>query len=449
MAFDDLRQYLEALRARGELWEVDGFLSPRYEVSALIDAAQEAGRGAVMVYPSGDAPPVRIAGNLLPSREAFALCLGVGAEEAIPVFAQRMKEALPPRLSRKAPVAEVKETVIDLGAILPVLTHYAGDSGPFITTGMITAGDPETGGYARGIHRMEVRGANKLGIALINPPLGTLLEKAAERGEKLKVAVSIGLEPLTLFSAALKAPHGVDKLSLAGGLRGTPVEVFKAPYTGFQVPAGSEFLLEGEVDPEECGPDGPLGEISGYSLSFPATPTFNVKAVCHRAQPIYHALNPASREADLMLTLVAEATLDPGLAKIFPCLKGFHFVPGTFGSCLNVKLSKTGPAEVRSLLLRLLSQPMVKKVAAVAMDVDPSDLAEVEWSVATRCQPERDVIIVGDLKGQPIDPSSGEGFKTSKIGFDATGFTLAEDRQKVVHDADARKKALALIKGHL
>jgi len=357
----------------------------------------------------------------------------------------RLQKAVETITTTAFPAIEVDRSGSDLMAVMPILTHYEGDSGPFITTGLISALDPETGAVARGIHRMEVRGPDRLGAALINPPLGVICQRARESGSKVKVAVSIGLEPATFLGSALKAPPGVDKLALAGALRGSPVEVALSPVNGIPVPARSEFLLEGVVDPADQRADGPLGEISGYALSFPATPTLHITSITHRKNPVYQALSPAGREADLILTLVAEATLDPGVRKSHPQLLDFGFVPGTFGSVLAVRVAKTGQAEVKGLLLRLLSMPMVKKIVAVAEDVDPCDLAMVEWSIATRCQPDRDLLVLSGLKGQPIDPSTAEGFVTSKVALDATGYNRVNDARRAVCETGAQKLATSIL----
>lgn len=438
----DLREYLADAKERGELIEPGGPLSLRHEITAFLDVVQERRKAAVFIPRASGGPDVAVAGNLFYSKSALAQAMGVEEGGFIDAFRERQTRPVDPVKVEAFPASGITSEKVDLPGTLPILTHYREDSGPFITTGLASAVDPETGVTARGIHRMELRGVDSLGIALINPPLGTLLAKAKAAGKKLPLAVAVGIDPITFIGAALKASPGTDKLAVAGGLKGRAVEVADAPLTGIPVPANAEFILEGEVDPDDMRPDGPLGEISGYSLAFQGTPTFRVKRIHHRANPIYHALSPASREADLILTIVAEATMDPGLRKAFPAIVDFVFVPGTFGSSMAVRMERTGRAEVRSLLARLLSLPMIKKVVAVGPDVDPENPCQVEWSIATRCRPAEDVIILSDLRGQPIDPSTGPGYATSKIAFDATGFSLPSGAVRVGHDPAAMARAL-------
>jgi 2,5-furandicarboxylate decarboxylase 1 len=343
-----------------------------------------------------------------------------------------------------APV-QALEVTVDLPRTLPILTHYKEDSGPFLTTGMLTARDPDTGTVARGIHRMELRGTKELGVALLNPPLVSVYAKHKERGTAMPVAAVVGIDPLTFCAFALKGSPQADKLAIAGGLRGTPVEVTTAAGTGLPVPARAEFLLEGEIDPTDERTDGPLGEIGGYSLTFHATPTFRVRRITHRLDPIYHALLPTGPEGDLLLATVAEASISSRVPDLFPFVRGTHFVPSTFGSSLVVQVAKAPREQVRSLLLHLLTLGMVKKVVAVADDVDPADPVEVEWSVATRFQADRDAVVLSDLKGQPIDPSCPDTFRTAKLAMDATGFERVRDRRRATFDPDAVKKAETLL----
>jgi 2,5-furandicarboxylate decarboxylase 1 len=420
VALRDLREALEAFRERDWLLEVRDELSPRHEASALLAASSRQGGRAVLFRKlAGSRVPA--VGNVAFGREAVALAMGVEASRVVETFCDRVSGLVPPGLVSEAPVLE-GEMPVDLGA-LPILTHYANDSGPFVTAGLASARDPETGELARGIHRMEVRGPDSLAIALNNPPLAEFYRKAKARGELLPLAVVVGLEPTIFLGCALKMPPGTDKLAKGGSLRGAPVELVEAPLTGIPVPARAEFLLEGEVDPSDERPDGPLGEVSGYSQGFPSAPTFRVQRIYHRREPIYQALLPTGPEADCLLTFVAEANLVPRLRELFPFALSFYFVPETFGCSVRITIREgTARHDIRALLLHCLGLPVPKKVVALAEDVNPKDQVEVEWSVVTRSQPDQDVLIVPALRGQVIDPSCPSPFTTAKMAVDATGY---------------------------
>lgn len=447
MGFRDLRHTVEVLRDRGRLLEVSEPVSTRFELAAVLAEAGR-GRGGAVYFSQVVDHCVPVVGNVVYGREVLAWALGV-SEGAVPEeLGRRLALSVPPEAAGEAPVLETAVSEhCTLAELLPILHHYEADSAPFVTTGLVSVVDPRTGETARGIHRMELRGPRELGVALLNPPVSEVYHFFKGRGEPLPAAVVVGVDPLTFASFALKGVALHEKLAVAGALRGEPVEVAAAPLTGITVPARAEFLLEGVIDPGDEREDGPLGEVGGYSLAFPSTPTFRVRRISHRTDPLYHALLPTGPEGDLLLATVAEAAAAPRVRSLFPFVRRYHYVPGTFGSSLVVQVDKAPREQLRSLLLHLLTLGSVKKVTAVAPDVDPADLVQVEWSVATRCQPDQDALILSDLKGQPIDPSCPVRFRTSKLALDATGFDRLGGRLPATLAGEAVERARTLLSG--
>jgi 2,5-furandicarboxylate decarboxylase 1 len=447
VGFRDLRETVAALRERGRLLHVDESVSPAHEVAAVLAVAGRRGQGAVY-FSDVAGHPVPAVGNVMYGREILGWAMGVD-EAALPdELSRRLASPIPARAAQEAPVLEctVPETT-SLQDVFPILTHSREDSGPYVTTGLVSALDPESGVVARGIHRMELRGARDLGVALINPPLAPLYARFKAQGKPMPVAVAVGVDPLTFACFALRGAAGADKLAVAGGLRGQAVEVVDGPLTGIPVPARAEFLLEGEVDPTDERPDGPLGEVGGYSLVFPSTPTFRVRRISHRSSPLYHVLLPIGPEGDLLLSVVSEANVAPRVRSLFPFVREIHHVPGTCGASLVVRLERAPRELIRSALLQFLTLGVAKKVVAVAEDVDPADLAKVEWAITTRCQPDRDAIILSDLKAPPIDPSCPEPFRTAKIAIDATGYERLGGRRPAEIAPEALAKARTLLAG--
>ncbi|MCL0095774.1 UbiD family decarboxylase [Dehalococcoidia bacterium] len=420
-------------------------LSAEHEISSFVWFASLTMEKAILI-PRVKGYDIPVVANLTFSRSVISLGMDVKTEELVPVFAQRMKTPIEPQMVTGGPVTEEVLPTANLMKSLPVLTHYAGDSSPFITTGLVSARDPDTGVTSRGVYRMELRGEKELGIALHNPPVADLYRKFKDRGEPLPVAVVIGVEPITFLAAALKSPPWVDKLAIAGGLRNSPLKVSPGAVTDIPVPAHAEFLLEGELDAEDERQDGPLGEISGYYLTIPKTPTFKVKRISHRDSPFYHALLPTGKEADLLLTFTAEASFSPRLRELFPFVLDFHFIPRTFGSSVVVRVTETEREHVRSLILHLLSMGMIKKVVVVDEEIKAEEPGEVEWAIITRCQPDKDSIVIGGLRGQAIDPSCPEIFQTAKLGIDATGFDSVKGWVRVSFPKESLSKAQSLLK---
>ncbi|WP_025322340.1 UbiD family decarboxylase [Deferrisoma camini] len=427
MAFRDLTGVLEFLRATGRLAEVGGPVSVRHEVAALLHVASRQHR-AVHVGRT-DRGPLPVVGNVLCHDEVLALGLGVPSEQAGRAFVERCTAEVPPRTGTDGPVLERSIEPAEIGEFLPVLTHYEGDSGAFLTTAVVSAVDPRTGAVARGVHRMEQRGPDRFGVALLNPPLSDVYAQARAAGRPLAAAVTLGHEPLTFLAAALKGRAGEDKMAAAGALRGEPVDLVSAPHTGIPVPAEAEILLEGEIDPSDERPDGPFGEISGYHVSFSATPTFVVKSARCRQSPLYHALLPTGWEADRLLGMVAEASVQALVGPAPVEVTAVRAVPFSYGASVVVRLAPATPDRIRAFLEILLRETRVKQVVAVAEDVDVEDPWDVEWSVVSRSQPDRDWVILPGLRGQPIDPSAHEHAVTAKAAVDATGYHRVPGRR--------------------
>jgi 2,5-furandicarboxylate decarboxylase 1 len=337
----------------------------------------------------------------------------------------------------------------DLMDFLPILKHYEKDSAPFITSGIVSATDPDTGAVGRGVHRMEYRGGNLLGITFLNPPLTTIYRKYLDKKMKMPVSITIGVDPGLFMSMALKASSGGDKLEAAGGLKGEGIKVIPSFDSPTEVPAAAEFLLEGYVDEGKVKQDGPMGEISGYYLSLHETPTVVVERLSHGDSPIYHALLPTCLEADMYLTFVSRAHIEESAKKFFTSITNLTFVPKTFGSSLVVNAAPTDKFKIRNMILFLLTFPMIKKVVVVDNDVNPEDLRDVEWAIITRCKAEEDIIILDRLQGQPIDPTAQEVYGVTKMGINATvmGKNIQERARIAAGDSERIQNILRSIGG--
>jgi 2,5-furandicarboxylate decarboxylase 1 len=412
--------FIEKLRTQGDLVSISTPLDPKYEISAVVS---EMGKkeGPALLFEKVKGYKVPIVGNLLGTKRRLAMALETDPDKLFIEVLSRLDRRSPPILTPDAFRKEVitKKGKVNLTALLPILTHYGKDSGPYITSGITSARDPRDGTTGRGLHRMEVRGPNRLGISLLNPPLAEIYAHCKKKGVKMEVATVIGMDPLVLISSIFKVPMGTDKLSLAGALKGKPIPLVKGRTVDIDVPQ-AEVTIEGYIDPTGKEKDGILGESSGYYMGFPKSPTIHVTAITYQAKAVYHAIIPWSLEVDNLLYLVHGLDFFPKMKVGVPCVRDIHLVPGTFGSHAVMSLETDDQGEVRRALTFALSFINVKKAIAVNTDVNVYDDQEVEWAMATRFQGERDLIIIPDLRGQPIDPSSREGFRTTKIGIDAT-----------------------------
>jgi len=419
-----LKEFVDYLEELGELQRISAPVDPRYEIAALIDRLGKNG-GPALLFEQVKGHAMPVVGNLIGSQRRLSLSLGVEDDDLIQGLLPNLDKCITPYLlteNNERAVFSVSEDNA-LHEFIPILTHYIQDSGPFITAGLTSARNPLDGTIGRGLHRLEIRGNDKIGISLVNPPLSEIYAWHKKQQTRMEVAITLGVDPAILVGTVLKAPRGIDKLDSIGGLVGAAVPTMKAQSIDLEIPAYAEIVLEGYIDPAEDEKGGILGEVSGYYMSFPS-PTIHVTTASMRRDAIYHGLLPRGSEVDQLLVFVYGLNITPKLKKEFPSLVGIHFVPGTFGSHIVMAMRPSVRGEIRRALTSAISFANVKKAVIVDEDVNIHDPLEVEWAMATRCQADRDAIIISDLKGQPIDPSCdltpGKGFLTAKMGIDAT-----------------------------
>ncbi len=446
----DLREFIRTLEVNRELIHVTETLSPKHEIPAVIQELSHV-KNKALFFDHVKGYEVPVVGNLLGTRKRLALALGVPEQEIREKYFSCKERRIKPVVVKDAPVKEVEIlSHVDLLGAIPVLTHHEKDSSPYLTCAIAIAKDPETGIRGMGIHRIQIKDKNRIGIFLATPPLAHFLAKSEAKGLPLEIAVVIGVDPLTFFSSVIRVPYGTDKLEIAGGLAGRPVEIVCCSTVGVEVPASAEFVLEGQVLPGERQEEGPFGESTGYYFRY-QSPVAEIKAITHRKNPIYQALLPFAYEDAMLVELCGEMEHLNDLQKLYPSVRRVHL--SNLGLMAVVQIKKESDREAKLIIDHLLGNPFTKTVIVVDEDVDPSDDHEVKWALSTRVQPERDVIIKSNMDGLVIDPSTGghrvspELFstlitKTSKMGIDATGPTEAYARFEKIDTPEETKRRL-------
>jgi 2,5-furandicarboxylate decarboxylase 1 len=448
-AHQTLREFVDVLKDQGELLSLSEPFDPKYEISTVLSELGKRKAPAIL-FEKAKGFRLSVIGNLFGTVKRLSLALGIEEDRLLEEMISRLEKRVSPVLVSEDPSTEVSVSgeKVDLLKVLPALTHYSKDSGPYITSGISSARDPETGVTGRGLHRMEVRGKNTLGISLLNPPLADVYAQHMKQGKKMEIATVIGVPPAVFIASIFKVPRGIDKLSVAGGLKEGPVETTMAGTVDVDIPAHGEIIIEGYIDPKDKEQDGTLGESSGYYMAFGKSPTVRVTGFRYRKGALYHAIVPWAREVDSLLYLVHGLDFIPKMRKDVPSLRQIHLVPMTFGSHVIMSIDSGHKGEIRRALALALSFTGVKRAIVVDTDVNPEDGQEVEWALATRFQADRDLIVIPELRGQPIDPSSrwtGEGFLTAKMGLDATR-PKKEGFEKVDVPEEVKRRLSAVLK---
>ncbi len=426
MPWSDLRTFLTALEARGDLVRIPEQVDWEYEAVALTRRTSDLDGPALLFERVRDSDTPCLSG-LFAAKRRVAWALEVAESDLDDVYREREGRAIEPVIAAgPAPCQEIVLTgdQIDL-TTLPILRHYERDGGRYITAGLQIANDPQTGRRNVSIHRMLLLDRNHLSVfAPLGRHLRTIIERCNDAGRPAEIATVIGTEPAIQIASQARAAYGEDELGVAGGLRGSPVELVRARTIDVHVPATSEIVIEGRIVPGRSVVDGPFGEYPGtYSDAKPA-PVLEVTAITMRSGAIYQntLTGMPMTENHWMMQAAATALAYREAFKITPEVKAVNVTPG--GSSRHhivVSIHKRHPSEARNLMLALLAAPIgAKLVTVVDEDIDVFDPLQVEWAMNTRMQADRDVIILPNLYSPTLDPSAPAPRTSAKMGIDAT-----------------------------
>lgn len=323
----------------------------------------------------------------------------------------------------RAPVKEIVVTgdAIDIGAF-PFIVSNPGDSGRYVNTGSVFTDDAELGKNF-GTYRCEIKGPRRLGV---NPEPGQGAWKAftaaKKRGEKrVPIAIVLGQDPVTwVMSGSSVSKDGTDELALSGGLRGKPVETVKCETNDLRVPAHAEMVIEGYVPLDEpMLPEGPFGEMYGY-MSIPKTENFwmEITAITHRKNP--WILNQFTGVTRGFCTAPLEAVAFHRLKRFVPNAKAFHSpVEATGLTFMSIRKTEPGQAlKIGETLAKVV--PIAKVIVIVDDDFDVYDRQQMMYAIGSSWQPYPATKIIESARGMPLDPSSPDRPKSSKIVIDAT-----------------------------
>lgn len=387
----DLRDYLETLQSHSQLRRVSEPVDLRY-LSALISRTHF--DTAVLVErPAGY--DLRVAGGLLTTRQRLALALGCGYSQVYERVWQAQQKGIPARVVRDSPAKDVTVAgdSVDLSA-LPVPVLAVADGGPYISAGICLAKDPELG-YNAGIYRIQVRSRNRANIAFGNLSDGwQFYQRAQKRGVPLQVTINIGTHPVDFLAAATRTPLGKSKLDLAGGLRGEPVELVPSETVAVEGLAGAEIILECEVLPEGRAYDeGKFGEFHGLMGGVDRAPMMVVRAISRRRDAVYYALQMPWENNTCSVPML-EGAARKLLQQVGIDVQAVH---ATLGGCgvwhVIASIRKRAAGQAKIAILALLALGITKHVVITDDDIDVFDLEQVDWAIATRVQPERDVVM--------------------------------------------------------
>lgn len=455
MPVENLRDFIREIDRLGELARVGHPVSARLEIAEIADRCMKSpGGGPALLFEhvlleDGRRSEHPVAINLFGSLRRMNLALGVsdldeigrriaellelkapeGLREKLALLPKLAELArFPPRLrSGRPPCQEVvrRGAELDLDRI-PFLTTWPGDAGRYITLPLVITTDPVRGTRNVGMYRVQVLGRDTLAMHWQRHKVGAAHWRAmAARGERMPVAIALGGDPASIYSASAPLPPTIDEFLFAGFIRRAPVELARAVTCDLEVPAEAEMVLEGYVDPaEELVLEGPFGDHTGFYSLADYYPRVHVTAVTMRRDPVYPAtLVGRPPMEDYYLGHATERIFLPLLRLTVPEIVDYHMPPpGIFHNLVFVAIDKQYPGQAYKVMNALWGQGLMalaKVIVVVDKDVNVQDPDEVWWVALNNIDPERDVrFTMGPI--DVLDHSSRGFTYGSKMGIDAT-----------------------------
>ena len=406
-------------------------ISSIYECSAIARRFEELNKFPLILFENLTAArkeksQFRCITNVLGDRRKLAYAIGSNFECVAIDWQRKASEykIKPIVIARaEAPSKEMVFVGADVDLLkFPILTHHGMDPGPYITAGMLTCYDPDTGVDNMAFHRGYVSGPREI-RCLITPSTHNAinLRKHEEAGKAMKVAFWIGHHPAVLMGAQTRTQYPGSHYEAAGGLAGEPLRLVPSETLGddFLVPADAEIVIEGVIRPGQRDLEGPFGEYTRYFGPQQMGPVFEVSAVSHRTQAIWHSFMAGmnnhfggTQEEGTIYSAVKKVV--PQVQKVYCPVSGC----GRFHAYIQIRKTREGQGK-EAILAALTASGMTKHVIVVDEDIDIYDDRWVLWAVATRSQWDKDLVVIPGCTGYPLDPTV-DGGVTAKGGIDAT-----------------------------
>jgi len=447
MAYSDLREFIRALDKAGELRRIRAEVDPELEITEITDRVSKLG-GPALLFENvrGHSMPVLI--NALGTRKRMLMALGIQdysevTDRILELTDVKSPQGLLEKIKMVPRLAEVgkmfpkvvkdgpcKERILGEGKFslfdFPIIKCWPEDGGRFITLPLVFTKNPETGRRNCGMYRMQVYDETTTGMHWQIHKNGAQHFRNLRRGGggRLDVAVAIGADPITVFSAIMPLPEEIDEMMIAGFLREKPVEMVRCETIDVEVPSNAEIVLEGYVDTSEFRTEGPFGDHTGYYTLEEPFPVFHVTCITHRKNPVYQTTIVGKPPMeDCWMGEAIERIFLPLMRRQFPEIVDYHMpFAGVFHNLMIVSIRKNYPGHARKVMNCIWSLPQAqftKCVIVVDDDTDVRDLNMVAWRVLNNIDPERDIqFMLGPV--DQLDHAARMQSYGSKMGIDGT-----------------------------
>ncbi|MDD1720113.1 MAG: UbiD family decarboxylase [Methanoregulaceae archaeon] len=397
-----MREFIDRMREHGLVTDVEE------PADTVFDAPKKAAATDRLLY-FHDLGGKKSVMNVTATRKSLSIALGIDEKNIVSHLAR----------------AEYAGKVVEDGPLtmgppdldsLPIMQHFPKDAGRYITAGIVFS---SYGGVENAsIHRMLKLDRTRVAARIVEGRhTHNFLRAALADGKRLPVAVAIGVHPAVTFASCSRVPKGKE-LPYAAELSGGEIRV-RTCGNGVRVP-DAEIVLEGFIGGERHA-EGPFVDITGTYDLVRNEPVIEFTGMFTRKDPIYHGILPGGKEHKLLMGAPYEPTIYRAVAGVTE-VKNVVLTEGGCGyfhAVVQVRKSTEGDAK-NAILAAFASHTSLKHVVVVDEDIDPSDIQDVEFAIATRVRGDRDIMIITGGRGSSLDPMRLPDGTNVKVGVDAT-----------------------------
>ncbi|MFQ5920536.1 MAG: UbiD family decarboxylase, partial [Nitrososphaerales archaeon] len=317
----DLRDYLNGLERESELLTIRKPVSTKFEIASLTKKAD--GRQAVL-FENIKESKIRLAANLCGTRKRFAMAINAKPDG----LHERVFEAISKPSKPKVEDGKFNENISKDLSILPIVTHFEKDAGPFITSSIVYAREQESNRQNASVHRFLYMDQKHMAVRMVEGRhLHKCYQHAREHGEDLRVAVAVGVHPAVMIAAAYQAAYGADEMEIANSLMGNGFAVSKSQYSDLHVPSHTEIVLEGKLLKDRFQEEWMVEMLRTYDHKR-KQPVFELEAVRFRNNAVYHDILPGFAEHRLLMSMPVEAKVLQAVRNVVPTTRQVCFTEG-------------------------------------------------------------------------------------------------------------------------
>jgi 4-hydroxy-3-polyprenylbenzoate decarboxylase len=444
--YADLRDFLRDLERDGDLARVTAAVDPALEVSEIVQRVVRE-RGPALLFENPTAGDMPLAMNVFGTEERMARALGVARLDEI---GERIRELLkpeipkgfgglreafaklgslrgvPPKKVATAPCQDVVHRGDDVDLYrLPGVQAWPHDAGAFLNLGLTHTRHPETGARNLGMYRLQRHDARTVGMHWqIHKDSNAHHAVAERRGERLPVAIAFGCPPHVTYAASAPLPAEIDEYLFAGFVAGQRTEMVDCLTVPLQVPASSQVVLEGWLEPGHRLPEGPFGDHTGFYTPVEPFPALTVDIMTTQREPVFPAIVVGRPpQEDGPLGKATERIFLPLIQMTVPEIVDYDLpVEGGFHNCCIVSIDKRYPKQAQKVMSAIWGAGLLsltKLVIVVDADCDVHDYSEVAWRAFGNVDYAHDVLLTTGPVDH-LDHAVYSQFWGGKLGLDAT-----------------------------